>query len=55
MGQENGEYGVVGHLPDYRMTYFRKLSDEIRLSSSENSLCFFHDYWSIPLGNKNFF
>ena len=53
-GQEHGEYEVVGHLPVYRMTCFRKLSDEIWLSSSENSLCFFHTYWSIPLGNRNF-
>ena len=27
--QEQGGYEVVGHLPDYRMTCFRKLSDEI--------------------------
>ena len=39
-GQEHGEYEVVGHLPDYRMTCFRKLSDEIRLSSSQYSLVF---------------
>ena len=27
--QEQGGYEVVGHLPDYRMTFFRKLTDEI--------------------------
>ena len=27
--QEQGGYEVVGHLPDYRMACFRKLSDEI--------------------------
>ena len=27
--EEQGGYEVVGHLPDYRMTCFRKLSDEI--------------------------
>ena len=40
VGQEYGEYEVVGYLPDYRMTCCRKLSDEIWLSRSENSSCF---------------
>ena len=40
-GQEDGEYEVLGNLPDYRMTSFRKLSDEIRLSNSQYSFCFF--------------
>ena len=40
-GQEPREYEVVGHFSGYRMTCFRKLSDEIRLSSSPYSLCFF--------------
>jgi hypothetical protein len=29
VGQDHGEYEVVGHLPDYRIACFRKLSDEI--------------------------
>ena len=28
-GPDHGEYEVVDHLPDYRMTCFRKLSDDI--------------------------
>ena len=39
--QEQGGYEVVGNLPDYKMGCFRKLSDEISLSSSQYSLCFF--------------
>ena len=29
VGKEHGEYEVVGNLPGYRMTCFRKFSDEI--------------------------
>ena len=45
-GLEHGEYEVVGLLPGYKMACFRKLSDEIRLSSSQyDSFCFF----SLPI------
>ena len=38
VGQEHGDYEVVGHLSAYRMACFRKSSDEIRLSISQYSL-----------------
>ena len=46
VGQDQERYEVVGHLPGYWMTCFRKLSDEIRLSSSQYTLCFFPTYFN---------
>ena len=43
--QEQGRCVLVGQGAGHKMACFRKLSDEIRLSSSEYSLCLF----SLPI------
>jgi hypothetical protein len=55
VGQDQQEDELVEYLPGYRMECFRQLSDEIWLSSSQYTLCFFPSYWSFSLNEQHFF